>query len=566
MKARLYILMCLAVTVFFAACGKTNKQGRLIPANAALVAQADGKSLLSKVSWDEVKQNQLFQAIYQDSSMQQTVKKLLDNPEKAGIDINNDLLLFLAKDSMGGYVCVQGNVKDAAALKAFNTEITNGGSETESDGVHLISHNPICAAWNNEKFIYLVDAPEMRAMDELSRRMQADSINVSSNAKPRDILAAAKSIFALSEGNSLAKNERFTTLMNEPGDIKFWINSEVLSNSFSPLSAMGMVNFEKLSKGAVTTFAANFENGKITLNGHSYAGEELTKLYKKYGGGKVSEDMLKRIPGKDVVGLFGFNFKPEGVKAFLQLLGLDGLINIGLAKVGFTLDDFIKANKGDIVFGLTDLQIKKDTSQNYLFKNDSLDVPFSPKPTFNFSFAASIGDKDAFNKLINAGKTIGGQFSNQSDLPVAYNSNGSYFVLSNTKENADKFLAGPADNAAIVDKISGEAMGGYLNFQNIFKVMPANEIKDSLGKVMFDESVKMWDFVLMKGGSFENGSIAQKFEINLVDKNTNSLKQLNQYISKLGQLINEKKKKDQEDIMAFDDATIPAQPPAKPSK
>lgn len=558
MKARLCLLMGLAVTVFFAACSKSNKQGRLIPSTAAAVVVADGKSLLSKLSWEEVKQNQFFQAVYQDSGMKETIKKLLDNPEKAGIDINNDLLLFLQKDSLGGFIGIEGTVKDAAALKTFNSEITNGGSETETDGIHFISKSPLCAAWSNEKFLYLVDAPGLNAMDELSRRMMADSIDVSRNIKARDILASAKQVFALKENNSLAKNEKFTKLMSQSEDFKFWLNSEEFNKSFTSLPMMAMVNLEKLYKGNITTFAASFDNGKITLNGHSYAGEDLTKLYKKYSGGKVSEDMLKRIPGKDMIGMFGFNFKPEGLKEFLQMLGLDGFLNLALARAGFTLDDFVKANKGDIVFGVTDVQFKSDSTKNYLFRDDSLDMPSIEKPSFNFSFAASIGDKDAFNKLINAGKKIGGILPNQSALPIAYNTNGSYFVLSNSKENADKFLTGNGENAGLVEKISGEPFGGYLNMQNIFKIIPAKEIKDSVGKVMFDESVKMWDFVIWKGGNFENGGITQKAEITLVDKNTNSLKQLNQYVNKLGQLINEKKKKEQEDIMAFEDAVTPA--------
>ena len=36
---------------------KSNKQGRYIPKDAAVVIVADGKSLSSKLSWDEVKQN-----------------------------------------------------------------------------------------------------------------------------------------------------------------------------------------------------------------------------------------------------------------------------------------------------------------------------------------------------------------------------------------------------------------------------------------------------------------------------------------------------------------------------
>ena len=43
-------------------------------------------------------------------------------------------------------------------------------------------------------------------------------------------------------------------------------------------------------------------------------------------------------------------------------------------------------------------------------------------------------------------------------------------------------------------------------------------------------------------------------EINLVDKNTNSLKQLNGYLTVISQAMKEKEKKQKEDMMALEDA------------
>jgi len=46
----------------------------------------------------------------------------------------------------------------------------------------------------------------------------------------------------------------------------------------------------------------------------------------------------------------------------------------------------------------------------------------------------------------------------------------------------------------------------------------------------------MWDNVYMKGGKYEDGGMHQSIEVNLLDKNTNSLKQLNQYMGILSKL------------------------------
>ena len=58
--------------------------------------------------------------------------------------------------------------------------------------------------------------------------------------------------------------------------------------------------------------------------------------------------------------------------------------------------------------------------------------------------------------------------------------------------------------------------------------------RDSLENIMYDTSVKMWDDLIFKGTGMKNGGNSMHLEINLLDKNTNSLKQLNKYLSILG--------------------------------
>ena len=66
---------------------------------------------------------------------------------------------------------------------------------------------------------------------------------------------------------------------------------------------------------------------------------------------------------------------------------------------------------------------------------------------------------------------------------------------------------------------------------------------DSLTLAGFDASLKMWDNLTMKGGQFKDGGITQHWEINLMDKNTNSLKQLNKYAASMGLIAEANKKK-----------------------
>ena len=72
-----------------------------------------------------------------------------------------------------------------------------------------------------------------------------------------------------------------------------------------------------------------------------------------------------------------------------------------------------------------------------------------------------------------------------------------------------------------------------------------------------DESLKLWDNVLWKGGNFSDGAINQVVEVNLMDKTTNSLKQVNQYAAKLALLYREKQKKQRAEMAAYEEQLIP---------
>ncbi len=551
MKFPVKLLSVAAATLLFVSCSKTNKQGRYIPANASIAVHINGKSLSEKLPWSEIKANPLFDNIYTDSSISANIKKILDNPDNSGIDTKGDLMLYLQKDSLGGYVALEGAIKDEAAFKTLCNEITENAKPVEKDGISYAVKFPLCIGWNKERFVYLADAPQLGQMDALSRRMMDDSIDVS-NHRPRDITATCQSIFALEESKTLAKEEKFSTLLEETGDLHIWINSEELNKNSQANAALAMLNIEKLYKGSITAATLNFGNGQINVKAKSYAGEELSKLYKKYSGGKVSEEMLKRMPGKDVMGVMAINFKPEALREFLKLLNLDGFINIGAASLGFTLDDFIKANKGDLMIGFSDFKLNADTSQ-YAFKDPEQMEAAMPKPEFNFVFGVSIADKDAFNKLIATGKKATSTFV-VTGVPLAYSSNGNYFALSNKQETADRFVAGSASNADYINKIAGHPVAGYLNMQSILKAIGTEAAKDSSAKIIYDASLKMWDNILIKGGEFNDGAAEQSMEINLIDKNSNSLKQLNQYFAVIGKIAKEKQKKQQEDMMALEDA------------
>jgi hypothetical protein len=524
------IAVCLIV--LFASCNKTNKQGRYVPKDAAIVMVSNGKSLSSKLSWDDIKQDSLLQEIYSSGSTPASLKSILNNPDSSGIDIKSDLIFFVEKDSSGGYLALEGTLKDANLFKSFNQQITNGGSESDKDDVSYISHYPSCVGWNKEKFIYVFDAPSLNKL-AFSSPISNESTDIHSG---RDIGATCKSLFDLAENNSLAKNEKFTKLLKETGDIHFWANTETFYSGASS-GLFSMFNFDQLYKENISTGVLNFDNGKINLSFKNYLSDKFLDLYKKYKGDKINQEMLKRIPGNNIQGAIAISFNPELIKEILIETNADGIINMGLSQMKLTVTDFVNAFKGDFVLGLSDLKMK----------TDSVFGVAVPKPDYNFIFAATIDDKDALNKIINAYKKISqnGSTDENSKKYFADTSNATYYVLSNTQENAGKYLNGNSSgNFDFIDKINDQPFGFYFNIHSLLKECEGLATKDSSSKKVFDAALNFWNNISIKGGSVDNGTITYSMEINLVDTATNSLKQLNQYISTIGTAVKEKKDKE----------------------
>lgn len=553
LRSWLTVMSIFVFVVIFTSCKKNNSEGRFIPANAHAVLHINLSSLSSKLPWNEIKNNPLFkEANDTDSSW---IQNIVDSPAVSGIDRDKGIVFFIQKENNGGYIAVEGNIKDGDAFQTFCNRITNNAALTESEGINYISRFPACIGWDNNRFVLIIDAPELQKMDELHRRMKTDSIDITDH-QPRDLKATCKSIFELEEKKSLAADEKFSAVMKEQGDLHVWINTEDFYKEVKLPGMLGLFNLEKFYKGSVLTAVANFENGSIKINTHSYSNKELTKIFEKFSGGKVSEDMLKRIPGKDVAAALVINFKPEALMEIAKLLNLDGIVNGAAPMIGFNADDFIKAGKGDIVLGLSDL-----TMVNGSITANEAGMPFAvTRPVFNAVFGAAVADKNSFDKLIAAGKKADPSFFNTGDdMPLAYSYNGTYFALGNSQANTDAFINAAGNNGAFINTITGSPVGGYCNLQSFIKAFETVATKDSSSKTIYDASLKLWDNVLLKGGDFGNGALNFTIEINMLDKSTNSLKQLNQYATLASEMMSRQRKKELEDMRAMEDALSPAE-------
>ena len=536
---RTRLIAAIAVITLFASCSKTNKQGRMVPKEAGFIMHVNGKSLSGKVNMEELKQSDWYKEIEKemmaDSTQSELMKKFHENAQKTGIDSLSDYIFFADNsNSTAMHFILEAGLKDAKAFENFLKSVYPEGSISKDGDVLVMGvKNKAVVTWNSERIIVGFQAP---ANSFSNRYPEVDTTGEVNNIP--ELAGYCKKLYALKEDSSMAKDEKFTDLVNTEGDLHTWINIEKLMGNMPQMSMLSMMKMDKFLTGNISTLTLNFDNGKITIKSKGYAGKELSDIFKKYSGGSINIDMLKNIPSQDVVGVLAMHFNPEGLKELIKLSGMDGFADIFLARQGISMDDFFKANKGDIMFAVSDLTMKKD-SVHFTGINGKITSIATESPDAKFIFSAAINDKDAFSKLINYAKKEGG-----SDMEgkVSYSTNKEFFAIGNSPDYVSKYLAGGKTDLPFLSKISGNPIGAYVDLQKIMKAFAAEANKDSIAKKTMDESLKVWESVTLTGGDYSGGGINQLLEVNMVDKTTNSLKQLMKYAFTMAALEKEREK------------------------
>ena len=560
MKSFFRLALFFASAAFlFSSCSKKNEVGKMIPKNAMFVMELNTKSLREKITWDDIKQTSWFREAYSDSSTKDWTKKLLDNPENSGIDLNGSLIFFVSKNSATeGDIVLEGTIKSESDFGDFNKNLDSSATiKKDGDLNMLFLKDETVVAWNDKHFVYAFDAGQAMKFNPMNN----SSFNQSNVAplvdKSVTLAAVCKSVFSLKSDSSLAGSDKFTNLLKEKGDMHAWINTEEIMKSSSSLGMLGMLKLDVFFKDNISTYTVNFDNGKIDVSQKGYAGKEFSDFLQKYSGSGINTDMIKTIPSQNIFGVFALNFKPEGIKELIKLTGMDGMLNSQTSQLGFNLDDFVKANKGDITLAISDV-----TMPNISQGGGNSNMSMSYKPDFNILFSASIGDKQSFQKLMEAGKKIGGQMGTNSDTGIAYGQNDKLFAITNHQHFLNDYLAGNANNKFdFLDKINGHPFGLYIDLHKILTLADAakSQVHDE-DKTIMDASLKLWNNIFMTAGDFKDGAMTGNTEINFIDQSTNSLKQLNNYFDVIATAEKAKKAEQAPDMNTMD-STMMVPPP-----
>lgn len=526
MKLRLSLcVLVIGLAIFLYSC--SDKAKVPVPVDASFIIHFNGASLHSKLSWDEIKQSELFKKVYADVK-EEELKKILDNPDASGIDIKTDAYLFAKKRGNGSYVVFTCEIKDEKALNSLVEKLNTKDKPVKDGDLSVIKSDKGVITWDGDRLVAIGNGDKMNgsAMSKFGKRNMFSQ----NQGFPTDsLLKFAKEIYDLEKDESIASNDKFNSLIKEAGDVHFWSNSSALANSL-PEQAKMLSKATSLLDSNITAATLNFENGKIAVNAKTYFNSQLAAIFNKHQAKNIDENMLRSIPANDVAAVLAVNYPPEGLKEFLSTLGVDGLLNMVLANANYSFDDFIKGNKGDLLLAVTDFRVNNDALT--FAKNDEGDK--KSKLNANFLFATSINDKASFQKLTDLLTSM------IKDAPVKnlptkfpYKLTDNWFVAGNDPEQVNSFGTGSA-NHAFISKISGHPVGGYVDIQKLI-AGTSTAVKDSSASIITSEALKYWQDMTFYCDNYKNNVMESHMEVNMVDKNTNSLKQLWNFTNVVGQ-------------------------------
>lgn len=512
-------------------CNSSDKHAIAVPKDAALVFHINAPSLASKLSWEDIKASNWFSKLQSEADDDSLANKLLENPQNSGINTQKDLAFVITRRGKGGYLTFQGSLADAGDFETFNKQVNKNATIAKEGNLTVMKTKGTDAsivAWNDDRFFYIASFPAIALMNAGTGADYLDAMEKSKLGYD-SLVAIAKELFDLGS-NSLYEDKRFANMMQESGDFHMWLNNEFyIGSSLGPLASL-VTNLDKLFKGNVTTATGSFENGKMVMDCKGYYNDDLAAIYKKHKWTNVSADLINSIPSQNVTGFVAFSMPPAMVNDMFKLVKVDGVVNSFLSEINFSMAEFEKANKGDLLIAVTDLQVKEEkvTLHGDFTYNKT-------KPDMKVLFASSINDKAAFDKMAGLITENAGALPTDEMVPgLTTGTNDKWFAASNSKEYVDKFLAGQGGNKlAIADKLAGHPFVMYIDIQKIISAMPASA-DDTKAVIAKEESLKMWQDITFTGDlAGDDNSSSARFELNLVDKNTNSLKQLNTYIDKL---------------------------------
>jgi hypothetical protein len=341
MKNLWLVIILAAIVSGFSACDDGISSANLggesaannVPEDASAVVAINLKSLMGKADMDVMKKMAFYEDMVAESARQQgeTMAKVLENPEKSGIDLNQNAYFFMdidGKDENGliGFVFT---ISDKGQFEDLVNE--SDMEANESNGFQYASNNQSVVAWNGSiGFIGVISNSYDKRVDV---EIQLDKV--------------------FNNRSSITNNSDARKALGGNHDMNYYFSTSKLVDMFSEELAMGefFINKEDLKNNSFTGYT-DFNEGEIESIGYSDLSKGLKSSLKMIFGEGSETDFSPYISKENLVMLTTGKLNFKGINQLLKNKGLNGFADMGLLEYGLKTDDIMTAIDGDIAIAM----------------------------------------------------------------------------------------------------------------------------------------------------------------------------------------------------------------------
>jgi len=514
-------LSAVIVTMFVFGCKKpVSPLAEFIPKGAATIFMVDVNGIKDKVNSSGITIDSLVHLLSDDQTGNAIRWSDITN---SGIDLEVPFFIFSDQNNS----IQNGNTANFGLV----AQIENEGKLID----FLKKHNPGAEVKQDSKYKYMELRHGYLAGWKNNILIALGSIYGGAGSDEARSHQRLTTLFTQNESASIASVGEFRDMMKKTGDIHFWINA---SSNLASFGMLGMTKLGSLLQDTYTEGTITFEKGKAKASAETHYNKTLSDILSKYPSREIDKTLISRYP--DPVNGFGVvAFSPKVLIDILQYLGFDTMADGYLSEAGFTTTDVVNAFKGDIGVIFSDFRIEEGAIPNMPGIN-------TKRPAAQFLLNAVIGDKAAFNRVMNGlvKQRILTKNGDQYQLGIV---GGHDFVIEATPDNF--FIA--SDDALIkayessnnksglspdVEKeINGKSSAMYVDIGKLLDTSRQVALHDAY---VFSDSGKTW---LAAKSTFRNvigytekgdgKTTRSAFELNTVNQNENSLASLVKFIA-----------------------------------
>jgi hypothetical protein len=552
------IALLLLTIVLFASCSNSPQHLKYIPKDASVVVGVNTAELGKKIAWDALWGSKLLEEMQQRMDKKDVMKDM----GNSGIQAMTTYYLYLKTDKRfesGNRMTAVLPMDDIAKWEAYLKKVSpQAVVKAQKDRKEALISEGMYAGWTNDVLIIMntIYPPMDDFYNQLANATpdNYDSLmtEMQKARKPDEALMTVEmdKAFNVSKDDAITAKVSFMNLEKEDHDITMWMNYETLMGDYMTASMTGGIALSgALWKDAAMAAGFDFEDGKIDGKLKYYVSEELKMIMKQFGTKNADKEMMERLPAEGLNLLAGLYVSPTGIKAMVDLMGLTGVMNAGLAESGMNTDDIFTAFSGDFALSLNNFKIISTTIPadsfypgQKAFESQDADI--------QYTFAMKTGKKESFDKLLQLALKTGVMVPDESGKKFVLTSgrqtvniavDNGFVVVSNNSAYADGFMQSAYKSAKRPEKVAaiqGHPWGLYFDVKSMYTDVNTPGIEPKK-KAMLEMSKNLLDDLTAYGGENKGNTFDYSISVSFTDKKENSLIQLLNYASKLAELNKE---------------------------